>query len=943
MSQLKHTEVLLPALQELKASHLDREDWMAQLWENPAGETEARHLFMEIVSEAFNTEEARAAGWKVDAGKAEWIRLTHPGATPPSQGWKLHLSATVTSAPRVLRQALPVLLAYQVNFKVAASLERLAMLNQGIGAISQVGKFITVYPANDHQAVELALALDRATAGQAGPAIPSDRVLRPGSLVYYRYGGFKEQVIQTRNGEVVTAIVNPAGELVPDRRISGYYVPEWVNDPFQAAGVSAEIPTLLNPRINQSYFLVQKLHHSARGTVHLAVDFKAARRCVIKQAFRDGAAGTDGRDAWDRLRHEAEVLVHLSPDGRFPAVYELVEQGQDYLALAMEDVEGLTLEKKVNAILAEEDLLSGEKVVAWGRELAAMLGSIHARGLVYRDLKTTNVIVAPDGRLRLIDFELAHFLDSGERPLGLGTRGYMSRQQATRQRPAISDDIYSLGAVLYFLATATEPSQAPEPFALMKRPVRLLNPAISIELEAVIARCLEDDPARRYPSMEAVEQDLAQLKRASVPPPAFGEEAQDASEERARQHYRELAGRLADTLARTAEVAPGGRGRAWSGSQGGMGLANRDLHAGTAGTVLALAELVAHLDHDRDLSGQREILKEAVAWLQIAPRPGGEPLAGLYVGESGIAAALLRAGQVLGEAELVAAAASRSYWISSLPYLSPDLYNGSAGRLRFHLMLWDETGEAFQLEAARQAGDAIVKAARPAGEGELCWTIPEGYGGMSHCTYLGYAHGAAGIGDALLDLYQATGEEVYKEAALGAARWLVRLAMPVLRDKSGLDWQSVEGVKGRGAGMWCHGATGIGRFMLHLAQSQVMPEALALARGAARTVARGTRWAGPVQCHGLSGNLEFLLDMYQATRERAYLVEARSLGQILRAYLVERNGLLVSSSETPDVFSQDYMVGYAGVAVALLRLAEPEYLPHQLSRAGFRCQPLARQ
>jgi hypothetical protein len=135
---------------------------------------------------------------------------------------------------------------------------------------------------------------------------------------------------------------------------------------------------------------------------------------------------------------------------------------------------------------------------------------------------------------------------------------------------------------------------------------------------------------------------------------------------------------------------------------------------------------------------------------------------------------------------------------------------------------------------------------------------------------------------------------------------------------------------------WCHGAAGIGRFFLHAAGYNLLPEAAALWTGAARSTARGARWADPTQCHGLSGNLEFLLDAYQASGDNTYLAEARSLAQLLMAFRTEDEGLLRWPSDWPWVFGPDYVVGYAGVALALLRLAEPEDRPHLLSRRGFR-------
>ena len=888
--------------------------------------------FRLIVEEA--CEQAPGTTWQIDPdldASGTWLRVRNEGARCPAQGWKLHVSAGVGSAEVVLRQVLPVLLAEDADFKLAATPRVLATLNEGYGGFSQVGKFVTVYPNDDAQAIRLAAALDEATRGLRGPAIPSDRPLRSGGLVHYRYGGFGERMMQTPLGEILPALVAPNGELVPDRRLGVYRPPEWAADPFIAAAVAAELPTP-TPLIGGRFLIVSTLHRSPWGAVHLAVDVEQPRRVVLKQARRDAQLSADGVDARDRLRYEVEVLRRLAPDPRFPTPFDLVEQDDD-LFLVMEDVEGETLEQHLAPAVMAGRNLPGAQVVAWGREVVAMLAAIHAKGFVYRDLKSPNVILAPDGRLRLIDFDLAHDPAATEVPTGLGTRGYMSRQQHERAAPTIADDVYGLGALLVFMATGVDPSHAPDPFTLLARPLPLLNPAVGSRLAAVIVRCLDQDPAARYPSMAALEEALAAVEEgASVAPPPFGGEAVAEPEAAARLRAAELAIRLGDTLCAAAESLPVGRGVAWrSTHRVAGGLRSRDINSGGGGTLLALAELVAAYDRPE----HRAVLTAGAHWLVAAPRPGGAPVAGLYVGEAGVGAALLRAGQVLADAELIAAAAERGRFVATLPHASPDLFNGTAGRLRFHLLLWDEIGDREHLDHAVAAGEALLAGAEDTSDGGLRWTIPAGYGGLSGRANLGYAHGAAGIADALLDLVEATGEGRFRDAARDAGRWLARQAVPVLDDGSGLGWPTEEGGTPTAA-FWCHGATGIGRFFLHAAALDLLPGAAGLAAGAARAVARGARWAGPTQCHGLAGNVELLLEAYQATGDHAHLTEARSLARLLEAFGSERDGRLVWTSESPYVVTPDYMVGYAGVVPCLLRLADPERRPHQLCRRGFR-------
>jgi lantibiotic modifying enzyme len=264
-----------------------------------------------------------------------------------------------------------------------------------------------------------------------------------------------------------------------------------------------------------------------------------------------------------------------------------------------------------------------------------------------------------------------------------------------------------------------------------------------------------------------------------------------------------------------------------------------------------------------------------------------------------------------------------------MPHASPDLFNGTAGRLRFYLWLFEATGEPAHLNCALAAGERLLASAVAPAHGELLWEIPPGYDGLSGHAYLGYAHGAAGIGDALHDLYRATGRERFLEAALAAARWLERNASPSLPDAEGLAWPATPGAQ-PSAPFWCHGAGGIARFFLHLSDVDAFPQATALAERAATSAAVGARWAGPTQCHGLAGNIELLLDMRMTTRDAGYLTAAHDLARLLATMAVERDGLLLWPSDSGSAPTPDFMVGYAGVAACFLRLSSPERLPHLL-------------
>ncbi|HVB71923.1 MAG TPA: class IV lanthionine synthetase LanL [Ktedonobacteraceae bacterium] len=888
---------------------------------------------VQIVREVYSNASPQNRHWRIEQSSdplKQWLQFHTDPASLPQQGWKLHVSASASSARAVLRGVLPILFARSVAFKMAVSLKRLKFLNQGGAGRSQIGKFITVYPRNDEEALDLAALLDEATNGLSGPCIPSDHALRSGSLVYYRYGGFSNQlVIQSNIGLILPAIRTPENEILSDLRHVPYQAPPWVVDPFINAGIATEPPPFKR-LLGNRYLVVAILSTSMNSTIYLGSDLEAARTCVIKgPSFAQ--RNNSNKPARQKIYHEAQILRLLAPDRRFPALFDVLEQDGS-LFLIMEDIEGETLDVHTGKRAARGQHIPFDRIIVWSRELTEMLETIHARGLVYTDLKPSNVIIDGDGNLHLIDFELAH-KQGDEDPMwrGCGTRGYMSPQQQGGQPITVRDDIYSFGALLYSLVTGAEPSYAPHPLTLLERPVESLNPQAVEALRGIIVRCLDRNPEARYPSMNALNAALTSISVRPLSVSPGSDPAQEAYEE-AEVHYRELAKRLLDTLCAQARQPARSEGLAWKSAHPiSYGFISRDINTGNSGTLLALAELAAEFTG----SHEREILEAGTRWLCAALTKNPQPLPGLYVGESGVGAALLRAGQILHDDSLISIAAQRGRQVGSFPYGSPDLFNGTAGRLRFHLLLWDETREQEHLLSAINCGQRLLATATRQDNREVSWTIPAGYDSLSEHTYAGYAHGAAGIADALLDLFEITEDERLLPAIRGTGSWLQRLAIPALDDESGLSWPMTEGGPASQA-FWCHGSAGIGQFFLHAARVGVIPSAMDIAARAARVVARGTRSVGPTQCHGLAGNIEFLLDIYQATADRSYLAETRALALLLEAFSQERDGYLVFSSEFPDTFTPDYMVGYAGIALCLLRLSAPDRLPHQLSRSGFR-------
>ena len=408
-----------------------------------------------------------------------WLHVEPRARAVPQRGWKLHVSATPWSAAEVLRRSLPVLFDADVPFKLAASTGALRELNEGDAGLSQIGKFITAYPYDDDQAVRLARGLHEATAGERGPAVPSDRPLRRGSLVHYRYGAF-------------------SGDADDDTERGAFYrAPDGIDDPFVRAGVAEEEP---QRALAGRFVPTSVLHVSASGGVRLAVDAQGGRVCVVKYAGRDSRVLRDGSDARDVLRHEAEVMRKLPPSARTPELYDVVEDGGD-VYLAMEYVEGHTLAATVLAATRASRHVPLDHVREWATQLAAALKEIHRAGYAFRDVSPRNVIITDTGP-RLIDLELAARLGARNRDYAAGTTGFVSPEQAKGGPARVGDDVYGFGAILFLATTGGEPPHSARSARAIRELVIEARPDAG-DLATLIARSMDRSSRTRLPEVLA--------------------------------------------------------------------------------------------------------------------------------------------------------------------------------------------------------------------------------------------------------------------------------------------------------------------------------------------------------------------------------------------------------------------------------------------------------
>ncbi|MCD9188448.1 MAG: protein kinase [Pyrinomonadaceae bacterium] len=364
------------------------------------------------------------------------------------QGWKLHVSATILTAGTVLEKVASFLQKEDAYFKAPALLAYLKRINSGIYYdYSQIGKFITVYPQNNKQAVYFAERLHQLTFQIPAPAIPYDQRFKPESCVYYRYGAFRENKIKQPDGTFVFAMRDPDGNLVPDLRDSAEPYPAWVVNPFPEKKSKSAVADSPFKKIR----IIRALSQRGKGGVYQGIDFSDAepRLCLIKEGRKNGEVSWDGRDGYWRVRHEESVIKKLGECGLdMPQIYNSFQSEENYY-LITEFIAGENLHGFLRKC---ERLLTLPIGLKYAIRITEIMLKIHSAGWLWRDCKPENLIVTPDGNVRVIDFEGACPIANAD-PLLWGTLTTNSPRLYEKffSKSAMTPDMYALGAVIYLL------------------------------------------------------------------------------------------------------------------------------------------------------------------------------------------------------------------------------------------------------------------------------------------------------------------------------------------------------------------------------------------------------------------------------------------------------------------------------------------------------------
>src|SRR5580698_3384570 len=254
-------------------------------------------------------------------------------------------------------------------------------------------------------------------------------------------------------------------------------------------------------------------HLVARGgmaQVYRAVDLQLDRPVALKVLFPELSVD---KTFVERFRREAQAAANLS----HPNIVPVFDWGEDdgVYFIVMEYIDGRSL----STVLRDPQKMPPNQIAQIGAGVAAALAFAHRHGVVHRDVKPGNILITPDGEVKVTDFGIARAMNTEESLTQtgavMGTAAYFSPEQAEGKGVDSRSDIYSLGVVLYEMAVGRPPFTGDSPVAVASKHVRDMpvlpreaNPTVPPALEAVIMKAMAKNPDDRYGSAEELRADL---------------------------------------------------------------------------------------------------------------------------------------------------------------------------------------------------------------------------------------------------------------------------------------------------------------------------------------------------------------------------------------------------------------------------------------------------
>ena len=259
--------------------------------------------------------------------------------------------------------------------------------------------------------------------------------------------------------------------------------------------------------VDGKYEILREIGRGGMSIVYLAMDKRLNKQWAIKE-FRKDKDDQSRKIALEALLKEANLMKKLDHP-TLPRIVDIIDQDST-VYIVMDYIEGESLNKVLDVYGAQPQ----DAVIEWAKQLSEVLDYLHTRKppVIYRDMKPANIMLKPDGTIRLIDFGIAREYKEGKDgdTTSIGTRGYAAPEQfGDKGQTDARTDIYSFGVTLYHLITGKNPAEPPYEIY----PIRHWNPNLSSGLEWLIQKCTQLNPGDRFQSCAEISYVLDNLEK----------------------------------------------------------------------------------------------------------------------------------------------------------------------------------------------------------------------------------------------------------------------------------------------------------------------------------------------------------------------------------------------------------------------------------------------
>lgn len=259
--------------------------------------------------------------------------------------------------------------------------------------------------------------------------------------------------------------------------------------------------TAIGTVIDGKYEILKQIGKGGMSVVYLAMDKHLNKQWAVKE-IKKTANGKNEEIVVNSLITEANLMKKLDHPA-LPRIVDIIDNGQT-IYVVMDYIEGESLDKVLDEFGAQPE----DEVLNWSIQICDALSYLHNQKppIIYRDMKPANVMLKPDGNVKIIDFGIAREYKgtSLSDTTVLGTRGYASPEHYGTSETDPRSDIYTLGMTMHHLLTGVDPRTPGYVYA----PVRQWNPELSEGIEEIINKCTQIDPQNRYQNCDELMYDL---------------------------------------------------------------------------------------------------------------------------------------------------------------------------------------------------------------------------------------------------------------------------------------------------------------------------------------------------------------------------------------------------------------------------------------------------